>query len=159
MAPVQLITEELLQTVIERAKQSPRRRINHNFHSGADDNPHRFLNVFLKGSYVQPHRHLHPPKAESFLVLRGQMGAFLFDDAGKVIGRHLLGPGFNWGIDIAPGVWHTGGGVDAGGSLLRGEAGAVGPEYGQRDGAVGSGGGNAGSGGVSGPPGYRVAGK
>ena len=104
-----LITDELIAQLIESAQKSPRRRINYNFHSSAEDNPHRFLNVFLKGSYVQPHRHLRPPKAESFLVLRGQMAAFIFDDNGRVISRNALGSGEGGalGIDIAPGVWHT----------------------------------------------------
>ena len=38
----------------------------------------------LHGSYVRPHRHLTPPKAESFLVLRGHAAAFVFDDNGVV---------------------------------------------------------------------------
>ena len=106
---LQLITPELIERVLESARKSPRRRINYNFHASAEDNPHRFLNVFLEGSYVQPHRHLQPPKAESFLVLRGQMAAFVFDDRGRVTSRHLLGSGAGaaLGIDLAPGVWHT----------------------------------------------------
>jgi cupin fold WbuC family metalloprotein len=66
---VQLITEELISAVVEQARQSTRRRKNYDFHLCDDDNPHRFLNVFLAGSYVQPHRHLMPPKAESFIGL------------------------------------------------------------------------------------------
>ncbi len=106
----QFLTEALFADLIARAVQTPRRRINHNFHSGPDDNPHRFLNVFLDGSYVAPHRHLNPPKAESFLVLKGKMAVFLFDDQGQVESRFVLGPSGAApaiGIDLPPGVWHT----------------------------------------------------
>jgi cupin fold WbuC family metalloprotein len=111
MKDVKLISEELFDTVADLASASPRRRMNHNFHSGPDDNPHRFLNVLLAGTYIRPHRHSDPPKSESFLVLEGAADAILFDDLGSITARDELGSespeGRLWGIDIAPGVWHT----------------------------------------------------
>jgi cupin fold WbuC family metalloprotein len=121
LSEVQLITGGLFDGLLEKARQSPRRRINHNFHASASDNPHRFLNVFLQGSYVTPHRHLHPPKAESFLVLEGWMAAWIFEEDGRVRSAFLLGQGTPpaslpqqlqqlpacRGIDMRPGVWHT----------------------------------------------------
>jgi len=118
--PVQLITEQLIGTVVKEAQQSTRRRKNYNFHVSDNDNPHRFLNVLLAGSYVQPHRHLMPPKAESFIILSGHVVVFLFDDDGNVISGHILGHGpfagpvparvsgvtVARGIDLQPGVWH-----------------------------------------------------
>ncbi len=118
---VQLLTDDLVEAVVEQARHSPRRRMNYNFHAGNEDNPHRFLNVFLEGSYVQPHRHKSAPKAESFFVVRGHMVAMVFDDSGEVVSGHLLGPGpfegraparvasgvVAHGIDLAPGLWHT----------------------------------------------------
>ena len=50
MASIQPITRDLFQTLIERARQSPRLRINHNFHGSMEDNPHRFLNVMPRGT-------------------------------------------------------------------------------------------------------------
>lgn len=105
---VELIDEALFETVLEGARASSRQRLNHNFHLGPDDNPHRFLNVFVRGSYVPPHRHQEPPKAESFVVLRGQVVVITFDDAGDVREAHVLGgEGRPTGIDLLPGVWHT----------------------------------------------------
>lgn len=105
---LQLITDDLIQATLAAARRSPRRRMNHNFHSGPQDNPHRFLNVLLEHTYVAPHRHLDPPKAESFLVLEGEIALFCFDDHGSVLSRHLLGPGAAArGIDLAAGIWHT----------------------------------------------------
>jgi len=103
---VQTLSRALLADLIERAHRSPRLRINHNFHTSMDDNPHRFLNVMVKGTYVAPHRHLDPPKAESFVVLNGEVAFFIFDDAGKVTRTEVVGCD-PIGIDLAAGVWHT----------------------------------------------------
>jgi cupin fold WbuC family metalloprotein len=107
MPEVKLISEALFDAVADAASVSERRRMNHNFHTGPADNPHRFLNVLLRGTYIRPHRHVTPPKAETFLVLEGSAEVFLFGDDGKVEGRYVLGNGQVWGIDIPPGVWHT----------------------------------------------------
>lgn len=113
---VQLLTDSLIQSVLEKASNSPRLRANHNFHFGPEDNPHRFLNVLTLGTYIAPHRHKSPPKAESFIVLEGYVAFFVFDDAGGVSQRFVLGsgprpPGVTGdtarGIDVAPGAWHT----------------------------------------------------
>jgi cupin fold WbuC family metalloprotein len=103
---IQTIDRELFRILIERARQSPRLRTNHNFHAAMEENPHRFLNVMLRGTYVAPHRHLDPPKAESFLVLEGEAVFFTFDDAGGITSKHILGRD-TIGIDIDPGIWHT----------------------------------------------------
>ncbi len=103
---VQLLDLALFRQLTGRARESPRLRTNHNFHSGMEDNPHRFLNVLIRGTYIAPHRHLDPPKAESFLVLEGEIAFFTFDDGGAAVSRHILG-GETVGIDIAPGIWHT----------------------------------------------------
>jgi cupin fold WbuC family metalloprotein len=108
---VSLISNALFDSVTALASTSPRRRMNHNFHSSPDDNPHRFLNVLLYGTYIRPHRHANPPKAESFVVLEGAADVIIFDDDGAVTTRYRLGEesegGRLWGVDIPPGVWHT----------------------------------------------------
>src|SRR5580698_2789534 len=116
MTEVKLISSSLFDTVEALAEASPRLRMNHNFHSGPADNPHRFLNVLLRGTYIRPHRHLAPPKSESFIVLEGMADVVLFDEDGAITARHHLGDqrlgvespeGRLWGVDIPPGVWHT----------------------------------------------------
>lgn len=108
-AAVQLLTVSLFEELLEQAARAPRRRVNYNFHTGPDDNPHRFLNVFLEGSYVRPHRHRDPPKAEAFLVLEGRMAVFLFDDDGGVAQTMVIGSAGDSarGVDLPPGIWHT----------------------------------------------------
>ena len=95
-----------MKELIGRARKSPRLRVNHNFHASMEENPHRFLNVMVKGTYIAPHRHLDPPKAESFLVLEGEVAFFIFDDAGRLVRSEAIGRD-PMGIDLTPGVWHT----------------------------------------------------
>ncbi len=118
-----LISEALFDAVALDASGSPRRRMNHNFHSGPDDNPHRFLNVLLLGTYIRPHRHADPPKSETFVVLEGAADVLIFNEDGVILERHRLGTlestrspegrlcrspeGRLWGIDLPAGVWHT----------------------------------------------------
>ena len=108
---IELIDEALLAETIARAEASARGRTNHNFHPSLEDNPHRFLNVMRRGTYVTPHRHLDPPKSEAFVILRGTIAFFTFDDAGEIERAHVLGDPTQrehpYGIDIAPGVWHS----------------------------------------------------
>jgi cupin fold WbuC family metalloprotein len=106
MPALQLLDSALIASLIERARQSPRLRTNHNFHTSMDDNPHRFLNVMVQGTYIAPHRHRDPPKSETFIVLEGELAFFTFDDAGQVTSTHILGRNAI-GIDIQPGVWHS----------------------------------------------------
>ncbi len=108
MADVQLLTIALFDDLAGKAAASQRRRMNFNFHSGPEDNPHRFLNALLRGTYVRPHRHVTPPKSEAFLALTGRAGIVCFDDDGAVTGRYTLdAAGEIRGVDLAPGVWHT----------------------------------------------------
>jgi cupin fold WbuC family metalloprotein len=104
---VQFIDDALIERTILRARSSPRLRANHNFHPSHADPTHRFLNAFLRGTYVAPHRHIAIPKPEAFLVLRGELACFLFDEAGNVRARHVLGRNGVLGIDVPPGMWHT----------------------------------------------------
>ena len=113
---VKVFGNSLFQDLLEQARNTARKRINFNFHPDLGDNPHRFLNVMLQGTYITPHRHLNPPKSESFLVLEGEAAFFIFNDDGAVKESHTLtratgeiNPGKEnmMGIDIAPGIWHT----------------------------------------------------
>lgn len=107
MKRIQIISPALLDGLTDRAAISARLRTNHNFHQSFEENPNRFLNVMIKGTYVTPHRHTTPPKSESFVVLRGQLLFITFDDDGGFQSVTRLGSQDNYGIDIAPGVWHS----------------------------------------------------
>lgn len=93
---------------IAQSRLSPRRRIICPFHPAASDSLHRMLNAIQPRSYIPPHRHANPPKAEGIVVLKGSIGFLRFSDGGSVEQTFVLGANqASFGIDIHPGVFHT----------------------------------------------------
>lgn len=105
-AAVEYVTRELIDRLSAAARDAPRGRLNHNFHD-LSDGYQRLLNVVQPASYIRPHRHADPAKAESFVVLQGEIAFFAFDDRGELRAARRLGPGREaLAVDIEPGVWH-----------------------------------------------------
>ena len=104
---MKIIDKQLLDETTARAKASPRLRMNYNFHETLDDPINRLLNALEPDTYLRPHRHCNPDKNEIFLLLRGKVAVFLFDDDGHVTETLLLNP-INgcYGAEIPAGVWH-----------------------------------------------------
>jgi cupin fold WbuC family metalloprotein len=107
---VQKIDSKLLDELLERARQSPRRRAIHRLHDDDWEHAHRMLNALTPGTYICPHRHASPFNGEGFILLRGRLAALIFDEAGNVdSGKSCLlslAEG-QVGMDIAPMVWHS----------------------------------------------------
>ena len=100
-----VIDEKLLDQVSEQAKNSPRLRMNYNFHESLDDKCHRFLNAVEPGTEVPIHK--HPTKDESFVILRGKVRVTTHNDDGSVIDDVILCPEEGrYGVDIPKNVWH-----------------------------------------------------
>ena len=53
---MKLISEELLDSVSQEARESSRLRMNYNFHESLDAPIHRLLNALEPGTYLPPHR-------------------------------------------------------------------------------------------------------
>ena len=103
---MKLITEELLDTVTAQAKENPRLRMNYNFHATMDAPIHRLLNALEPGTYLPPHR--HTDKDETYLVLRGRLMAFFYDEDGNVTEKVCLNPiEGKYGLEIPPCTWHS----------------------------------------------------
>ena len=67
---------------------------------------HRLINALEPGTYLQPHR--HTDKEETYVVLRGRLLTFFFDDKGNVTERTLLCPDEGvYGLEIPPATWHS----------------------------------------------------
>ena len=102
---MEIIGRELLDKVSSEAKASPRLRMNYNFHQSLDDKCHRFLNAVEPGTIVEIHR--HPTKDETFLLLRGRVVVYTYNDDGSVLERIELNPNEGrYGVNIPKGVWH-----------------------------------------------------
>lgn len=102
------IDNKLLDELTEKAKVSPRGRMNFNLHSELNDPVQRLCNAFEPGSYIRPHRHSEPETSEVFLMLRGSAALLFFDDSGRVAERAMLsarGPAI--AAEIPPQTWHA----------------------------------------------------
>ncbi len=103
---MRIIDTELIDKVSSKAKESPRLRMNYNFHQSLDEKCHRFLNAVEPGTEVPIHR--HPTKDETFVILRGKVRVTTHNDDGSIIESVVLcAEEGRYGVDIPKGVWHT----------------------------------------------------
>ena len=102
------IDSDLIGKAMEVSRISPRHRVILPFHKSSDDTLQRMLNALQPGSYVQPHRHKTPPKAESIIVLKGAICYITFKDNGDMDKKIILTANSAiTGIDTEPGIYHT----------------------------------------------------
>ena len=103
---MKIIDEQLLNELGAQAKESPRLRMNYNFHQNLDEKCHRFLNAVEPGTEVPIHK--HPTKDETFVILRGKVRVTTHRDDGSIIEDYVLCPEEGkYGVNIPKGVWHT----------------------------------------------------
>lgn len=126
-AGVRIVDVALLDELSERAAASPRKRMNHNFHRD-DDVVHRLLNAVEPDSYIPPHRHLDPAKAEPIVALRGSFGLVLFDEGGTVQRCVTFGSGGQAvAVELPPGQYHSLVSLEPGGVFFEAKAGPYRP--------------------------------
>lgn len=100
-----IINNELLDEISVKAEESPRLRMNYNFHESLDSKAQRLINVLLPGTVLPIHRHRHT--AETYVLLRGKMFVVFYNDLGAQVERYLLDPTIgNYGVNIPAGQWH-----------------------------------------------------
>lgn len=103
---MKVIDLELLDKVSSEAKESPRLRMNYNFHQSLEDKCHRFLNAVEPGTIVSIHHHV--TKDETFILLRGKVRVLTYNDEGRVLEDVVLShEDGRYGVDIPKNTWHT----------------------------------------------------
>ena len=91
----------------QAARTNARLRMNDNLHAQADP-IHRLLNATEPGTYVQPHRHLDPPKLETLAVIRGKGAVLVFGDRGELLEHSILScAGPDLVVELPAGAWHS----------------------------------------------------
>ena len=101
-----IINEQLLDEVRRQAQNSPRLRMNYNFHQSLDEKCHRMLNAVEPDTDVPIHR--HPTKDETFILMRGVVRVLTYNDDGTVIDDILLSQeSVNLGVNIPKNVCHA----------------------------------------------------
>ena len=104
---MQIIDRDKLDQLSCTAAASERRRKNLNLLEDYTDPCQRLFNAMEPGTYIRPHRHLDPPKAECFLAVRGRMALIVFADNGEIEQIVQFGTGCDvLGVDLPAGSWH-----------------------------------------------------
>jgi cupin fold WbuC family metalloprotein len=103
------ITEDFIRQVSDKAKASPRKRANYNFHKIDSELLQRMLNAAEPGTYIQPHKHEDPDKTEVFIILKGSVVVIEFDEDGNIIDHFVLDAALRMGmaVEIPPRKWHS----------------------------------------------------
>ena len=114
---IQLINEELLVELREKAKGSERLRQNFDLRTTAQDTSQRMLNVLEVGTQVPIHR--HEDTTETVICLKGRLDWVFYKelpnmDAGgpgrefvETLRTEICPAEGRYGIQIPVGVWHT----------------------------------------------------
>jgi len=98
----------LLDTLTQKAIDSPRKRMNYNLHTSLHDPLQRLCNAIEQETYIRPHRHADPETLEIFLLLRGAAVILLFETSGKVAEKVILAEhGPLKVVEIPSRTWHT----------------------------------------------------
>lgn len=116
-----IIDNKLLDTLLTKANDNPRFRLNYDLRTGVDDQSQRMLNALMPGTEVAIHR--HPDSSESVVCLCGRMDVVVYDEVVTYVQdgedkmrkvsyneteRISLAPvEGKFGCSIPKGAWHT----------------------------------------------------
>ena len=87
---MKIIDTSLLDSVTEQAIESPRLRMNHNFHESMNAKSQRLLNALEPGTELPIHRHRHT--AETFIILRGTLRVLFYNREREILDMMVLNP-------------------------------------------------------------------
>ena len=103
----------ILDELTQRAKESPRLRMNLDLRNSPEDGSQRMLNALEPGTVLPVHR--HRTTSEVVVMLRGRAVQYLYDEQGRETDAVLLAagaldgdgvPGAVPGMTISKGQWH-----------------------------------------------------
>ena len=103
----------VLDELTQRAKESPRLRMNLDLRNSPEDGSQRMLNALEPGTVLPIHR--HRTTSEVVVMLRGRAVQYLYDEQGRETDAVLLAagaldgdgvPGAVPGMTISKGQWH-----------------------------------------------------
>lgn len=99
------LDKDLLDSVSQKAEESPRLRMNFDMRNSSEDGSQRMLNAIEPGTELPIHRHRN--SSETCIVLRGSAEEIFYDDNGKETERVLMKPDSECcGVNIEKYRWH-----------------------------------------------------
>ena len=118
------ITQALLDSLTEKAKASPRLRMNYDLRNNKSDQSQRMLNAIEPGSEVPIHR--HRSTSETVVCLRGRLVWEFYDELERICTETIeLSPnGPVVALNVPIGQWHTVRALESGSVILEVKDGA-----------------------------------
>lgn len=99
-----VITQEILDELIEKAKASERLRANMDLRNSPEDLSQRMLNALEPGTVMPIHRHLNT--SETCVCIRGHFEEYFYDENGNLTDTIDMIPGGAI-LNIEKGQWHS----------------------------------------------------
>ncbi len=101
-----IIDKKLLDSLSEKAKLSPRLRINYDMRTTVNDRSQRMFNALEPGTAFPIHRHMHT--SETVVILRGAIREDFYNDEGEIISSYVISAkGDNVALQVPVGQWYT----------------------------------------------------
>jgi cupin fold WbuC family metalloprotein len=121
------ITQAILDDLTQKAKESPRLRMNLDLRNSDEDTSQRMLNAIEPGSVLPIHR--HQKTSETVVCLRGRLVEEFYDDLGRMCEEVIeLSPnGPVYCLNIPARQWHTVRALESGTVILECKDGAYEP--------------------------------
>ena len=112
------ITQALLDDLTEKAKASPRLRMNYDLRNSDADGSQRMLNAIEPGSLLPIHR--HQKTSETVVCLRGRLVWEYYDELERICTEtiELTPNGPVVALNIPAGQWHTVRALESGSCIL-----------------------------------------
>ena len=113
-----IITNDILDELNEKAKASPRLRMNLDLRDSDSDGSQRMLNAIERGSLLPIHR--HQKSSEIMVCLKGKLRVEYFDELERICtDSFIIEPnGTNVAVSIPIGQWHTVHALESGTCIL-----------------------------------------
>lgn len=119
-----VITQEILDELIEKAKASERLRANMDLRNSPEDLSQRMLNALEPGTVMPIHRHLNT--SETCVCIRGHFEEYFYDENGNLTETIDMVPGGSV-LNIEKGQWHSLRCLESGTILLEAKDGKYAP--------------------------------
>lgn len=100
------LDKELLDSITQKAKESPRLRMNHNLHDSLDSKVQRLFNALEPGTVLPIHRHQNTD--ETYILIRGKIEVIFYDNKKNITDRFIVCQEDGiFGVHIPKNTWHT----------------------------------------------------
>ena len=105
---MKIINKEMVVKLHSQSRNSSRLRMNYNIHESLEEDVHKLLNSLQPGTIMPIHRHLHPTKKETFVLLQGALEVCKYGDDKTVIEKIVMNhENGNIICEIMPEEWHS----------------------------------------------------